>query len=105
MEYEWIWYLFVDGKIIKKSKNIEELKQDIVNMQLHIDTTPYYYYKLDNIKLLNDFSDTHEGVWFPICDVLNEENKIVDVFIVEEFYSYQDKEWEDKIKRFNTGEE
>ena len=35
---EWIWYLFVNGKILKKSKDIEELKQDIVNMQLHIDT-------------------------------------------------------------------
>lgn len=100
MEYEWIWYLFVNGKTIKKSENIEELKRDIVNMKLHIDTTPYYC-ELDTIKLLDDFSDTHEGVWFPICDVLNEENKIVDVFIVEEFYSYQDKEWENEIKRFN----
>lgn len=24
---EWIWYLFVNEKILKKSKNIEELKQ------------------------------------------------------------------------------
>lgn len=66
--------------------NIEELKQDIVNMQLHIDTDPYYC-KLDTIKLLDDFSDVHEGVWFPVCDVLNKENKVIDVFIVEEFYS------------------
>ena len=94
---EWIWYLFVNGKILKKSKDIEELKQDIVNMQLHIDTAPYYC-KLDTIKSLDDFSDVHEGV----CDVLNKENKIVDIFIVEEFYSYQDKQWEDEIKRFNT---
>lgn len=98
---EWIWYLFVNGKILKKSKDIEELKQDIVNMQLHIDTTPYYC-KLDTIKSLDDFSDVHEGVWFPVCDILNKENKVIDVFIVEEFYSYQDKKWEDEIKRFNT---
>lgn len=97
---EWIWYLFVNGKILKKSKDIQELKQDIVNMQLHIDTAPYYC-KLDTIKLLEDFSDVHEGVWFLICDVLNKENKTVDVFIVEEFYSYQDKQWKDEIKRFN----
>lgn len=38
---EWIWYLFVNGKIFKKSKDIEELKQDIVNMQLHTNTYPY----------------------------------------------------------------
>ena len=84
-----------------ESKDIEKLKQDIVNMQLHINTTPYYC-KLDTIKSLDDFSDIHEGVWFLVCDVLNKENKIVDVFIVEEFYSYQDKQWEDEIKRFNT---
>ena len=98
---EQVWYLFVNEKVLKKSRNIEELKQDIVNMQLHIDTTPYYC-ELDTVELLDDFSDVHEGVWFPVCDVLNKENKIVDVFIVEEFYSYQDKQWEDEIKRFNT---
>lgn len=78
---EWLWYLFKDGKIFKKSKDIKELKQEIVNMQLHTDTAPYFC-KLDTIKLLDDFSDTRKGVWFPTCDVLSKENKIVDVFIV-----------------------
>ena len=78
---EWIWYLFKDGKIFKKSKDIEELKQEIVNMQLHTDTYPYYC-KLDTIKLLDDFSNIQENVWHPTCNVLNKENKVVDIFIV-----------------------
>ena len=78
---EWIWYLFVNGKIFKKSKDIEELKQYIVNMQLHTNTYPYFC-KLDTVELLDNFSDIQEGVWFPTCDVLNKENKTVDVFIV-----------------------
>ena len=78
---ECIWYLFKDGKIFKKSKDIEELKQEIVNMQLHTDTYPYYC-KLDTIKLLDDFSNIQENVWHPTCNVLNKENKVVDIFIV-----------------------
>ena len=78
---EWIWYLFVNGKIFKKSKDIEELKQDVVNMQLHTDTYPYFC-KLDTIKLLDDFSIMQENVWHPTCNVLNKEDAIVDIFIV-----------------------
>lgn len=78
---EWIWYLFKDGKIFKESKNIEELKQEVVNMQLHTDTYPYFC-KLDTIKLLDEFSDIQENVWHPTCNVLNEKDEIVDIFIV-----------------------
>lgn len=78
---EWIWYLFKDGKIFRKSKDIEELKQEVVNMQLHTDTYPYFC-KLDTIKLLDEFSDIQENVWHPMCNVLNKEDKIVDIFIV-----------------------
>ena len=67
--------------VFKKSKDIEELKQEIVNMQLHTDTYPYYC-KLDTIKLLDDFSNIQENVWHPTCNVLNKENKVVDIFIV-----------------------
>lgn len=78
---EWIWYLFKDGKIFRKSKDIEELKQEVVNMQLHTDTYPYFC-KLDTIKLLDEFSDIQENVWHPTCNVLNKEDKIVDIFMV-----------------------
>lgn len=78
---EWLWYLFKNGKIFKKSKDIKELKQEIVNMQLRTDTAPYFC-RLDTIELLDDFSDVHKGVWFLTCDALNKEDKIVDVFIV-----------------------
>lgn len=93
-------YLFLNGKIIKKSDSIEELEQDIVKMNLHIDTAPYYC-KIDTLKELNYFFDSHEGVYFPVCDFLNSSNDFVDVFIVEEFYAYQDKEWEKEIERYN----
>lgn len=36
------YYLFKDNTIIKKSNNIQELKEIIVNMNLHIDTAPYH---------------------------------------------------------------
>ena len=95
-----IFYLFKNDNVIKKSQDIEELKQDILKMQLHIDTAPYYC-NLETIKDLDDFSDVHEGVWFPVCDLLNKDNQIEDVFIVKDFYAYQDKKWEEAIEKFN----
>lgn len=96
-----MFYLFKNNKVIKKSQDIEELKQDILEMQLHIDTAPYYC-DLKTVKGLDDFSDIHEGVWFPVCNLLNENNQIEDVFIVRDFYAYQDKNWEKAIEKFNN---
>lgn len=94
------YYLFKDNTIIKKSNNIQELKEIIVNMNLHIDTAPYYC-KIDSLNILEEFADSHEGVYFPVCDFLDINKNFVDVFIVEEFYAYQDKEWQKEIERFN----
>lgn len=98
-----IFYLFKAGKVIAKSNSIEELKQDIVKMKLHINTAPYYCH-LNTLEDLEEFADYHEGVYFPVCDLLNDKNEVEDVFIVREFYAYQDKDWMKEIEEFNKRE-
>ena len=94
-----IYYLFDnEEKVISKSNNLEELKQKIVNASLH---TKFYGEKLNTIEKLNEYLDTHEGVWFSVDELLNENNKPNDMFIVEEFYAYQDEKWIEEIERFN----
>lgn len=93
------FYLFKDDIVIKASSDIEELKQDIVKMKLHINTAPYYC-NLNSVEDLEEFADVHEGVYFPVCNFLNDKNEIVDVFIVRDFYAYQDKKWQKEIERF-----
>lgn len=94
------FYLFKDGIVIKASSDLEKLKQEIVKMRLHINTAPYYC-NLDSVEELEEFSDYHEGVYFIVCDLLNDKNEVVDVFIVKDFYAYQDKNWQKEINKFN----
>lgn len=94
------FYLFRNSIVIKASSDLEELKEEIVKMKLHIDTAPYYC-DLSTIKDLEEYSDVHEGVWFPVCDLLDKNNKFVDIFIVKDFYAYQDKNWQKEINKFN----
>lgn len=95
------FYLFKNDKVIKASSDIEKLKQEIVKMKLHINTAPYYCY-LNTVEDLEEFADIHEGVYFPVCDLLDNKNEVVDVFIVEDFYAYQDKNWQKEIDIFNN---
>ena len=94
-----VYYLFNNkDEVICKSTNLEELKQKIVNANLH---TEYYGARLNTIEKLNEYLDSHEGVWFSVDNLLNENNEPNDMFIVEEFYAYQDEKWLEEIKRFN----
>lgn len=98
-----MFYLFLNDKVINKSSNIDDLLLQIFNMNLYINTAPYCNYNLDSLQELLEFFDSHEGVWFPICDLYKKDNnEYIDVFIVEEFYSYQDKNYQNEIIKFNT---
>lgn len=93
-----MYYLFKENKIINKSDNLEELIQIIINSNLH---TEYYGENINNKEKWNEYFDVHEGVYFSVDSLLDKNNSYCDMFIVEEFYSYQDEGWQKEIKKFN----
>lgn len=97
-----IYYLFNEDKVISKSDDLEQLKQIIVNSNLH---TKFYGERLNTVEKLNEYLDSHEGVWFSVDELLNENNEPNDMFIVQEFYAYQEKEWLKEIEKFNGKKE
>lgn len=97
-----MYYLFKNETVIDKSEDFEKLLQLIIDENLHTD---FYGEKLDNIEILNEYLDSHEGVYSLVDMTLNANNEYIDMFIVKEFYAYQDEKWLEEIARFNGKEE
>lgn len=92
-----IFYLFKNNNIIKSSKDINTLILIIINENLH---SEYYNENIDSLDMFYQYYDQHEGVWFPIDNLLDKNNELIDMFIVQEFYAYQNQDWIDSINDY-----
>ena len=75
-----IFYLFKNNNIIKSSKDINNLIPIIINENLH---SEYYNEDIDSLDMFYQYYDQHEGVWFPIDNLLNKNNELINMFIVQ----------------------
>lgn len=92
-----IFYLFKNNNIIKSSKDINTLIPIIINENLH---SEYYNEDINSLDMFYQYYDQHEGVWFPIDNLLNKNNELINMFIVQEFYAYQNQDWIDSINNY-----
>ena len=92
-----IFYLFKNNNIIKSSKDINTLIPIIINENLH---SEYYNENIDSLDMFYQYYDQHEGVWFSIDNLLDKNNELINMFIVQEFYAYQNQDWIDSINNY-----
>ena len=88
-------FLFINGEIIahKPKRQRKELKKilfDRLATPLNIE----YYEEIEDINRLEEYTEYHSGAWYPIFDIFDSANKLVDFFIVDNYHIY---EWRDDI--------
>lgn len=80
------YYVMYEKKVVLYTDSFEEAIKKIISFNLH---TLFYHEKIDSEKMYHEYFDWHSGIRSSCDGLLDESNKEVDAYIIEEFYVNQ----------------
>lgn len=99
MSYETTFILCLKNKAVAHSDNINDLCGEAINRLGKLvvrDGSIYDGTKIGSAKELESWIDGHEGVYIPVCVLVDAVDEDTNLLIVDKNYLYELKGWEDK---------
>lgn len=77
------FFLVVNKEVFAHSVELDKLIEFITGFNIH---TKFYGANIDSEKVFWEFFDLHEGVYSSFDELLDDNNKAQDVYIIQEHY-------------------